>query len=250
MVRNPTARAYSCDKCPLRANDIFTNVSDKHLDFIKGFKSSERPVKRGATIIDEGVSSTHIYTVLSGWGYRSKQLPDGRRQILNYVFPGDLIGLQSAVADEMQHTVEALSDMRLCCFERRRLWELYQKHPPLAYDITWLAAREEMLLDANLLSVGRRTARERTAFLVLHLFERARAVGMTDRDKMLLPLTQQHVADTLGLSLVHTNKTLRELQRLDLFTWSDRTLRIVNRGKLAAVARWQEGDEPRRRPMI
>lgn len=250
MARIPTARTYACDMCPLRANAIFTGVSDEHLDFIKRFKSAERVIKRGATVIDEGVSSAHLYTVLSGWGFRSKQLPDGRRQILNYVFPGDLIGLQSAVADEMQHAVEALSDMRLCCFERRRLWELYQKHPPLAYDITWLAAREEMLLDENLLSLGRRTARERTAFLLLHLFERARAVGMTDRDTMLMPLTQQHVADTLGLSLVHTNKTLRELQRLDLFIWSNGALRIVNRSKLAAVARWQEGDEPRRRPMI
>ena len=74
----------------------------------------------------EGTSSAHLYTVLSGWAFRYKLLPDGRRQILNYCFPGDFIGLQGSVMNEMQHSIEALSDMVLCVFQREGLWRLFE----------------------------------------------------------------------------------------------------------------------------
>ena len=79
----------------------------------------------------------------------------------------------------MQHSVEALTDMTLCIFPREKLWDLFTRFPALAYDVTWLAAREEQILDESLLSVGRRTAIERMAYLFLHLFTRAEEVGLT-----------------------------------------------------------------------
>ncbi|TIP57352.1 MAG: Crp/Fnr family transcriptional regulator, partial [Mesorhizobium sp.] len=102
-------------------------------------------------VLVEGSHSAHLYTVLSGWAFRYKLLPDGRRQILNFSMPGDLIGLQGSLMGEMQHSVEALSPMLLCVFEREQLQELYRNHPGLAYDITWIASREERMLDENLL---------------------------------------------------------------------------------------------------
>src|SRR5665213_1976624 len=84
-----------------------------------------------------------------GCAFRYKTLPDGRRQILNYALPSDLIGLQGAVNDEMQHSVEALTDVTLCVFPREKLWDLYKDYPALAFDITWLAAREEQMLLAR-----------------------------------------------------------------------------------------------------
>ena len=93
--------------------------------------------------------------------------------------PSDFSGLQGTVANEMQHSVEALTDMTLCIFPREKLWDLFTRFPALAYDVTWLAAREEQILDESLLSVGRRTAIERMAYLFLHLFTRAEEVGLT-----------------------------------------------------------------------
>ena len=77
----------------------------------------------------------------------------------------------------MQHSVEALTDMMLCVFPREKLWDLYTDYPTLAFDVTWLAAREEQILDEHLLSVGRRTAIERIAYLLLHLFGAPRRSG-------------------------------------------------------------------------
>src|SRR5205085_12180983 len=129
----------------------------------------------------------------------------------NYVLPGDLLGLESSFLDAMQHAADPLSLMLLCIFPGQKLWALYRDHPTLAFNLTWLAAQEEQILDEHLLSIGRRTALERIAYLLLHLFVRAEQIGLAKGNVTQFPLTQQHIADTLGMSLVHTNKTLKRL---------------------------------------
>jgi CRP-like cAMP-binding protein len=184
----------------------------------------------------EGTRSDHLYTVLSGWAFRYKMLDDGRRQILNYALPADMLGLQGTVLGEMQHSVEALTPLVLCVFPRTKLWDLYSRLPSLAFDVTWLAAREEQLIDENLVSLGRRTALERTAFLLLHLFSRAEEAHLVKRASIQFPFTQQHIADTLGMSLVHTNKTIKRLFLTKTVRWKDRIFEIVDRAALENIA--------------
>ncbi len=123
---------------------------------------------------------------------------------------------------EMQHSIEALSPVVLCVFQRDRLGELYRQHPDLAYDLTWIAAREERMLDENLLSIGRRSALERAAYLIAFLYQRAVTLELFRGGWTVIPVTQQHVADTLGLSVVHTNKTLKKLAARGLLRWPRR----------------------------
>jgi CRP-like cAMP-binding protein len=238
-----------CEKCPLRKRPVFRPFEPEELAFVSRFKTGELSVDRGATVLVEGANSAHLYTVLSGWGFRYKLLPDGRRQILNYAMPGDLIGLQGSLMEEMSHSVEALSPMLLCVFERDQLYELYRNHPGLAYDITWLASREEQMLDENLLSVGRRTALERAAYLIAFIAGRAASVGLDSTHPLEIPITQQHVADTLGLSLVHTNKTLRKLIQRRLISWQERGCVVRDIDGLLDVARW-EGMNETVRPLV
>lgn len=242
-------RRYPCEACPLRPLPVFREFEPEELAFVSRFKKGELAVDRGASVLVEGSHSAHLYTVLSGWGFRYKLLPDGRRQILNYVMPGDLIGLQGSVMGEMQHSVEALSAMLLCVFEREKLHDLYRNYPGLAYDITWLASREERMLDENLLSVGRRTAIERCAYLLAFIGMRARAVGLNGKKPVAIPITQQHVADTLGLSLVHTNKTIRKLTNRGLIAWRDGGCMIADMDGLCDLADW-EGLGEDRRPLV
>lgn len=239
---------YPCEQCPLRPLKVFRRFEEQELAFVATFKKGELAVERGVTVLLEGSPSAHLYTVLSGWGFRYKLLPDGRRQILNYVLPGDLIGLQGSLTGEMQHSVEALSSMLLCVFERDRLMDLYRNHPGLAYDITWIASREEQMLDENLLSVGRRSALERAAYLIAFIFERAKGVALIEGKSAEIPITQQHVADTLGLSLVHTNKTLRKLASRKLIAWNG-GCKVLDTEGLKKLARW-EGLPPQSRPLV
>jgi CRP-like cAMP-binding protein len=227
----------------------FREFDKQELSFISTFKRGELAVDKGATVLVEGSHSAHLYTVLSGWAFRYKLLPDGRRQILNFSMPGDLIGLQGSLMGEMQHSVEALSPMLLCVFERDQLQELYRNHPGLAYDITWIASREERMLDENLLSVGRRTALERAAYLIAFIASRARSAGLNGKTPVRIPITQQHIADTLGLSLVHTNKTIRKLMDRNLVIWRDGGCEVIDYDRLKQLSRW-EGLGEERRPLI
>jgi len=243
------SRQQPCETCPFRSLKVFRDFTDKELEFVSGFKNGELIAEAGATLLLEGAMSPHIFTVLSGWGFRYKVLPDGRRQVLNFVMPGDIVGLQGSMLGEMQHSVEALSGMLLCVFERSCLWELFSKHPGLAFDVTWLSAREEQILDEHLLSVGRRTALERLAYLLLHIYTRADALGLVKANRMAFPFTQQLLADTLGLSLVHTNKTLRRLCERKLVRWKGRQFELLDQDALAEVAAY-EPTETRLRPFI
>lgn len=238
-----------CAQCPLKKLDVFRAVSPQELEFIQDFKKGEFVTEVGATILSEGTSGPHLFTVLSGWAFRYKMLSDGRRQILNFVLPGDFIGLQSSMLNEMQHSVEALTDMVLCVFPRDQIWRLYSHHPSLAFDLTWLAARSERLLDENLLSIGRRSAGERVSFVLLDMFRRCEQLSLTSGAKAEFPFTQLHLADALGLSLVHTNKTLKKLSAKRLFKWKNGIFEILDADKLTLEANMDVAG-PQLRPLI
>jgi CRP-like cAMP-binding protein len=246
----PFGRKVPCEKCPLRQFECLREFTAKELEFVSNFKSGELNVEAGTSILLQSTNSAHLYTVLSGWAFRYKTLPDGRRQILNYAMPSDLIGLQGSVNDEMQHSVEALTDVMLCVFPREKLWDLYTNYPTLACDVTWIAAREEQILDEGLTSIGRRTAMERLAYLLLTMFQRAEEVGLTKGNSIQFPFTQQHVADTLGLSLVHTNKTLQRLNATKTMRWKERRFEILDRKALAKLANYERPEPRTRRPFI
>lgn len=221
----------------------------QELKFVASFKIGELVAETGMTLLAEGAHSAHLYTLLSGWAFRYKTLEDGRRQILNYMLPGDLLGLQGSVIGEMEHSIEALSPLVLCVFQRDRLDELFRNHPGLGFDIAWLASREERMLDEHLLSLGRRSALERAAYLLAFLHERAKTVGLSTHGAITLPISQLHVADTLGLSIVHTNKTLRKLAERRLIRWLDRTCQVLDVEGLMELSGW-DGLPERQRPLI
>jgi len=199
------------------------------------FKTGELAVDAGTPIMMEGANSPQLFTALSGMGLRYKTLQDGRRQVLNFIFPGDFIGMQAALMGEMGHSVEATTAMKLCVFRRSDVWNLFKTMPERAFDLTWLAAVEENFLGEALATVGQKPALERLSWALVRLFKRAQAVAMTKGQSMPLPFRQQDLADSLGLSLVHTNKTLARLRERQVAQWSDGVLRISNLTELARI---------------
>jgi CRP/FNR family transcriptional regulator len=238
-----------CRDCTLRRCRAFRAFSPEELAFVERFKVGELSLSPGSDLLEAGNNSPHLFTVLDGWAHRYVLLEDGRRQILNFLLPGDLLGLQSSVFEAMQHSVQALTELRVCVFQRSKLWLLYEKQPGLAFDVTWLAAHEESLVDQMLTSVGRRTARERIAFLIVHLHDRLDGLERVRASSFAFPLTQQLIADALGLSLVHTNRTLKRLQAQGLIARTNGRLKICDLAALRRIA--GIGDTvPPQRPML
>lgn len=194
----------------------------------------------GGTILSEHEECSAIFTLFSGWAFRYKTLPDGRRQILNFLLPGDLIGLQEEFAAGATHGVDALTDVTLCAFDRDCFFDMVRTDPGLGYGAIWLSARQESMVDENLLSVGRRSALERLSVLLVTLYRRAERVGLAPGGRVKLPFNQQHIADALGLSLVHTHRTLRTLTRMGLHRMEGGALTVLDPSALDALAQYTE----------
>jgi CRP-like cAMP-binding protein len=239
----------TCYECALRACGLFKPVAPEELRFIDEIKREHLLAPAGAEIVRAGDDSPELYTLYAGWAFRFKTLPDGRRQILNFLLPGDLLGLQAAMFDAALYGIEALTDVQLCVLPRRKVWALFGEMPGLAFDVTWLGSREEGIVDENLTSVGRRTATERVAALIVSLYKRAKALGLVTDETFAFPLTQQHIADALGLSLVHTNKTLARLRRMGMFTRANGTMTLSTPRVFERVAQYFDEDLPQR-PLI
>ena len=238
-----------CQNCPLHRKELFRTMSPEELGFMDKFKVGELSVDPGTPILMEGSNAPQLYTALSGMGIRDTTLKNGERQVINFVFPGDFIGLQAGVLGEMSHSVEARTHMRLCVFDRSEFWNFFRSHPSRGFDVTWLAAVEEHFLGETLATVGQRTATQAIAWALVKVFQRGEALGMVTNGKMDFPFTQRDLADSMGLSLVHTNKTLGKLKDRQLVSWTDGVLRINSLEKLAEVG-VMSLDAPKQRPLM
>ena len=238
-----------CTKCPIRTLGTFREFTPEELAFVQKFKVGELMVKAGSHVFLEGHDSAHLFSVLHGWVLRYKVLESGRRQVLNFAVRGDFLGLQSVIFDKMLHSAQALSDVRLCVFSRERVWELYERHAGLAFDMTWIASREESMIADHLVAVGQQPALQRIAYILLCIFDRARRAGMLQGRRLNIPITQEHIADTMGLSVVHTNKSIRTLRERGLIDWRRNTLTLLDDVKLAELASFTS-TEQRVRPFI
>ena len=247
---DPTA-TIPCAQCPLRPLALFQTHEPAELELVQSLKRRDMRLPVGGTLIQEGQVDAPLYTLQSGWAFRFKTLSDGRRQILNFLLAGDFIGVQQKMGDAAAHGVETLTEAVFCVFQRDSLWEIHRRSPTMGFNVTWLTAHEESLVDDSLLSVGRRSAEERIATLLILLFKRAAAL-QADAGKggVPFPLTQQHVADALGLSLVHTNKTLRKLERRGLHHIGDGRLYMRDVKALARLADLYGDGRPPVRPLV
>lgn len=238
--------ATHCESCPLHKSPLFTDVSSEDRRTTQRFKSGELMVDPGTPIMMESTNSPQLYTALRGMGLRYTTLPNGERQVINFIFPGDFIGLQAGVMGEMNHSVEATTAMTLCVFDRSDFFKFFKANPSRGFDITWLAAVEEHFLGSSLATVGQRTALEAVSWALLKIFQRGEALSLVRQAKMPLPFRQQDLADALGLSLVHTNKTLAKLRDRQLAAWSNGVLQINDVERLASVAQTEFEPLPKR----
>lgn len=243
--------ASPCRDCPLRALPLFLDHTPEELELVQSLKRGVVRLGANESLIREGQTDAPLYTLLQGWAFRYKTLRDGRRQILSFLLAGDFIGVQQKMSDAAAHGVDTLTDAVFCVFQRDALWELHRRSPTMGFNITWLTAHEESLVDDTLLSVGRRSAEERIASMLILLFKRAAALQADQgRDGVPMPLTQKHIADGLGLSLVHTNKTLRKLEKRGLHRIRDGRLYLGDVRALARLAELYGDGRPAPRPLV
>ena len=222
MVSNP---------CTLKLRHIMSLSKDEEA-VLAEIEDRTTPIDKATDLIVQGEKDGAIHVIRNGWALRYRHLTDGRRQILNFLLPGDWIGLTSIMFDESDHCVTTVTETVTCRLTPQDVFRLSQEQPRLAVGIYWMAAQEEAVIAEHLVDVGRRSAFERLGHMFLELFLRLEAVGVTSGNSFDFPLNQVVLADALGLSQVHVNRTLQRLRRDGLLEVNGRHATILDQPAL------------------
>ena len=191
-----------------------------------------RDMEARRNIIREGDRPDHVHLMIEGWAARYKLLPDGGRQITAFLIPGDFCDLHVTILGEMDHSIATLTKARVAFIERAQMDALTDR-PGLVKAFWWSTLVDEAVLRSWVVNVGRRGAREAIGHLICELFVRMRNVGLTSGPGFELPLTQEEIADALGLTPVHVNRVLQRMRADGLISLKQGALVILDSDRLA-----------------
>ncbi|MCE6959892.1 Crp/Fnr family transcriptional regulator [Cereibacter sphaeroides] len=197
----------------------YVALSDIDLATLARFDRRRRSFQTGHEMIHEGQKNASAFVLADGWACSYKLLPSGERQIVDFQVPGDFLGLRSILFRTSDHSVEAVTPIEAFEVLTSDILEAFAQAPRLAAAVLWAASRDEAMVVEHLVNIGRRTAEERMAHFLLELGSRLNLVGIGTRSGYPCPLTQNHLADALGLSAVHVNRVLRHLREEGLVTF-------------------------------
>lgn len=183
--------------------------------------------------------SEFVPIICSGWAMASVALPDGRRQIISFLLPGDIVSAGSLLAPLSGQSIEAITEVTYRKFKREEVKRLLFGRSDLLEKLFSLWNEAKARSDQLALDLGRRRADERIARLILRLADKVAKRSMVRTQTFDFPLRQRHIADATGLTPVHVSKVLGELQRAGLIEISSRSLTILNGPELQRVADWR-----------
>jgi CRP-like cAMP-binding protein len=229
---------------------LFEPLSPDQLSAMATHRLEQRHLPAGSMLFRQDTEVDEAYTLFDGWVMLHRTLDEGRRQILRFSLPGDFLGFQPTPHGHILHSAQALTPVTVCVFQRDSLMAMFREHPILAIQMAWITSRDEANAHEHLTSLGRRPAKERIAHLFLELHQRLLARGAVDeRAGIPIPLKQEHLADALGLTTIHVNRTLRVLRESGLAVLRGGVLRIPDRQALVDLAGFQ-GELYARRPLL
>jgi CRP-like cAMP-binding protein len=203
-------------------------------------KTGNRNFRPGQEIVSEGRRCNSVFLILDGFAIRYRILRDGQRQILNFLLPGDFAGVTSCHFGTAVFSTKTLTHATAAPIPLAKLMSLFDTHPQLAAQLFWLFTVSDAVVAEHLIAVGRRPAPERMAHLLLELLSRLQPIGLSDGRSFRLPLTQEIIADTLGLSIPYVNRVLQQLRTAGLVRISDHVVTIENIEELSALADFEQ----------
>ena len=233
--------ATTCATCPANELSICAAVSRSVAKGPRNFggallATTVHTVPARKTICFPSDWSDNVQIVCQGWAISSLTLSDGRRQILSFLLAGDMFSPVGPFASAPGRSVEAITDVTYRSFNRTQFKTILFQHPEVMETLSKVWIDERWRADQLALDLGRRTADERIARLILSLRERLEKRNLTQNQTMEFPLRQHHIADATGLTPVHVNKVLSDFRRSGLIEISNRTLTILDLEEFRRVA--------------
>lgn len=220
----------------LRKLTALHDISEREQAAVLDALESPREVPHGSDIVLDGSMPRHTTVVLSGVACRYRLLLNGKRHILTFQYPGDMVDLYSFVLKRMDHAVGALTDCTVAQIPHPKVAALSEQYPNLQY-----AFWRDTMIDASILhtwALGQsRVTVSRVAHMLCEIFLRLQVVGLARHGEPLPYFVfQRELAEALGLSLVHTNKTLAVLRKKNLIRRGGTKMEILDWKGLTDIA--------------
>jgi CRP/FNR family transcriptional regulator, anaerobic regulatory protein len=221
---------YSCPNRHFRFCNSLLNCSSGEFD-IHAVKPLSVPAKQ--FLYHQGEMNQALFILREGWFMLSRLSEDGKRQVFRIVLPGELLGFQLHLHDHATYSAIALVDSVVCRIPN--IASLCATQPALTLCLASAIAGDMMLTEKYLTHITHRTARERIAFMVLELYHRLRRRQLNQRHSIHFPLKQEDIADMLGLTAIHVNRTLHALKEENLLDIHNHELTILNYNALCRL---------------
>jgi CRP-like cAMP-binding protein len=198
--------------------------------------ANPRRVPARTDLIHENEKPRDIHLIIQGLACRYKLLADGSRAITAFLIPGDFSHFQIPLLNAMDHSVATVTPSVVVDITKTEIDSLLSNHPRVAQALTWAGLVDDAISCEWLASMGRRSADRQMAHLFCELLTRLRTVGCATESSFELPLTQEEIGDTIGISSVHVNRILQQLRDDGLIAQRGKTLTIIDVERLNGFA--------------
>lgn len=222
-----------CSNCPIRHYGLcpaLSRILSEQLE-TNALRQIALPAKN--YLYRQGDLSHGIYILKEGWILLTRLTQDGSRQVLRSVLPGDFLGFQPDFNGPHINSAITLSDSVVCSLPE--LEKICKNHPEFAFRLVWAGACKMILTETYLANISKGSAKTRIAFMALELYQRLLIRNMNRNYTILFPLVQEDIADLLGLTSIHVNRSLKSLAAEGILTIGKHQLTILNYDALYAM---------------
>lgn len=233
-----TKPPISCADCKLGNFAVYGSTWTRAPGEICIRRKHIRTIAQGKTLFRQGEKPLHCYTLYSGWAFSFKTLSDGRRQILSFLIPGDAIILENLFITDFTspYFVKSLTNVVVCTFSTQDLSEVTRNSEAQLRTLERVLYADIERIYRMVVDIGRRSALGRVAKLIMELESRLSSRMLSRDGRFDFPLRQEHIADAVGLTTVHVNRTLNQLRQMKLIAFARGTMTILNFPELKALA--------------
>lgn len=198
--------------CIIKHFEFYSALTDQDKNLLDSLEKAPRTVRKNESVWQQGAATDHFYTVRKGWVYTYRNMEDGARQVLDIFVPGDIVGLREFAFKKRISGLTALTDAEICPFPKKRMIDVFSQSLLLCNIFFIIASRDQAILLERLVNLGRRSAKAKLAHFLVEISRRLEKTNVNTSNHYRLPLSQGLLADALGLSAVHVNRTFQELK--------------------------------------
>lgn len=230
-----------CTECPIRRMALFKRVPKEQLEWTQDYRTTQYRLKAREHLYQEGEQHKFVYTLFDGCIKLYKTLKNGKIQAMRFASPGDFLGFQGDLSGKMHHGAEAITDCILCAFPKEKVSKMLCERPEIATELIVKNARVMAFCQEHLLSTGARSARESIAYTLAEFNHRLKLLKEfhpenSSFDVDTIPVTQEDLADAVGITPIHVNRTLKQLREDKLIFCGKGQIKLLDEARLQEIA--------------